>query len=235
MTRALDWSDVLIKRFWNYYSNYPELYFTYQYGNNIVNQFSDHFNSNCKILDYGCGTGFLIEHLLKHPVDVFGTDVSEDTVEFVNKKYNTIENFKGAFLLNELIQTETKFDILFVVEVIEHLTEEHLVQLIKNIKHLLNANGKVIFTTPNNEKLADSIVYCPNCEHTFHRWQHIRSWTSESLSSFLNENGMNVSFSKSLNFTIPTQRTIKAKLRSLLNRGSNLSKNPHLAAVCSKG
>lgn len=232
MNQPLEWTDDLTKNFWNYYSNFPEYYFTYQYGGTIVSEFSKYFKAGSEVLDYGCGTGFLITHLLKYDVDIYGTDVSENSVESVNKKYAANKNFKGASLLDDLIRTKKKFDVLCVVEVIEHLTDHHLDQLLKNIKHLLKPNGIVIFTTPNNEKLSDSIVFCPCCEHTFHRWQHIRSWNSETLTAFLDGKGLHVNTVYTLNFSGSSRKNFIRKILSSLKNKIHTPVYPHLVAVC---
>jgi hypothetical protein len=54
---------------------------------------------------------------------------------------------------------------------------------------LLAPGGVIVFTTPNDEDLGASRLYCPECDHVFHRWQHIRSWSAQSLSAFLTAQG----------------------------------------------
>ena len=179
------WDEKLVVKFWDYYSQYPELYFTYQYGANIVNILSQYLKPTGSLLDYGCGTGFIIKHFVKKGFETYGADTSSKSVEFVNKQYIEEPNFKGAYLMDDLFKLNKRFDVIFVVEVIEHLTDEFLVPLVENVKKLGTAGSKIIFTTPNNERLDDSVVYCPVCGHTFHRWQHVRSWNRRSLASFM--------------------------------------------------
>jgi 2-polyprenyl-3-methyl-5-hydroxy-6-metoxy-1,4-benzoquinol methylase len=175
------WDEKLVIKFWDYYSQYPEMYFTYQFGGNIVNVLSQKVEPGSTILDYGCGTGFLIKHFIKSGFETYATDTSSDSIDFVNKQYEGEKNFKGAYLLDDIFKLNMKFDVIFVIEVIEHLTDEFLVPLVENVKKLGKPGTKIIFTTPNKENLDDSIVYCPVCDHTFHRWQHVRSWNVESL------------------------------------------------------
>ncbi len=78
-----------------------------------------------------------------------------------------------------------KFDSIIATEVIEHLNDEQLTKTIKLIKNSLSDNGIAIFTTPNKEDLSKSMIYCPEADCVFHRWQHVRSWSEESLKKYL--------------------------------------------------
>ena len=227
------WDEKLVIKFWDYYSQYPELYFTYQFGGNIVNILSQKVKPGSAILDYGCGTGFLIKHFISKGFETYGADTSSQSVEFVNRQYQGEKNFKGAYLLESLFKLNRKFDVIFVIEVIEHLDDKFLIPLIENVKKLGNPGGKIIFTTPNNENLGDSIVYCPVCEHTFHRWQHVRSWNVNSLTSFMEKNGLKTDICFATDFSnIPPKGTLK-KLKHSVRNFFYSRPQPHLAAVCS--
>jgi 2-polyprenyl-3-methyl-5-hydroxy-6-metoxy-1,4-benzoquinol methylase len=231
-TKPLDWNDQLINKFWDFYSQFPEEYFTYKYGKNIVDQIATHFARGSNVLDYGCGTGFLIRHFIDKGFDTYGTDSSPKSIDFVNNQYKNSPKFKGAFLLDEIIELDTKFDIIPVIEVIEHLNDEHLTLLLNNIKKLLSPNGKVILTTPNEENLESSTVFCPNCEHTFHRWQHLRKWSKISLSEALFNNGFKVESCYTTDFSINRTNDPLKKVYRNIKRRFISSKKPHLVAVC---
>lgn len=232
----LSWNDQLVNKFWDFYSQFPEEYFTYRYGKNIVDQIAIHFTPGSTVLDYGCGTGFLIKHFLDKGFETYGADSSPKSVDFVNVQYKGLQNFKGAFLLSEIMDLNKKFDIIPVIEVIEHLNDDHLTLLLNNVKKLLAPNGKVILTTPNEENLEASTVYCPNCEHTFHRWQHLRSWSKASLSEAVTNNGFKISSCYTTDFSINvTSNPFKNAYRGLRSKLFPSAK-PHLVAVCvSKG
>ena len=42
-------------------------------------------------------------------------------------------------------------------------------------------------TTPNNEDLSKSLICNPIDGSLFHRWQHVRSWSKESLTKKLED------------------------------------------------
>jgi len=231
--QTLTWDENLVIKFWDHYSKYPELYFTYQFGENIVNILAEKIKPGSIILDYGCGTGFIIKHFINKGFETYGADTSSQSVDFVNKQYKDAPNFKGAFLLNDLFTLNKTFDVILVIEVIEHLTDDFLESLVENVKKLGRSGSKIIFTTPNNENLNDSVVYCPVCDHTFHRWQHVRSWNAESLTTFIEQHGLKVESCFATDFSnIPPEEGLKKLKHSIRNYFYSASK-PHLAAICS--
>lgn len=188
----INWTKENVAKFWDYTSQFPELYFTYRCGGSVVKKFKKYLKKDCNVLDYGCGTGFLIPHLLKFGVNVTGLDFSDKSVESVNKKFSGEPYFKGAFKKEDIIKKGLKFDVIFLLEVIEHLDDEYLEKTFEDIKKLLTENGVVVITTPNDEKLADNHIFCPQCECVFHRWQHVRSWDEIKLRGYLEEQGFKI-------------------------------------------
>jgi 2-polyprenyl-3-methyl-5-hydroxy-6-metoxy-1,4-benzoquinol methylase len=227
------WDEKLVIKFWDHYSKYPELYFTYQFGENIVNVLAQKIKPGSVILDYGCGTGFIIKHFINKGFETYGADTSSQSVDFVNDNYKDAPNFKGAFLLDDLFKLNKSFDVILVIEVIEHLTDEILTSLVENVKKLGRRGTTVIFTTPNNENLDDSVVYCPVCDHTFHRWQHVRSWNLSSLTIYMEKHGLKVESCFATDFSnIPPKGVLKKMKYSVRNYFYSTPK-PHLAAICS--
>jgi 2-polyprenyl-3-methyl-5-hydroxy-6-metoxy-1,4-benzoquinol methylase len=226
----LKWDSDLINKFWDFYSHFPEEYFTNKYGMNIVRQFENEIKEGSKVLDYGCGTGFLIKYLLEKNFEIFGADSSPDSVNYVNNIYNGNKHFKGAYLIKDVLKLNLKFDIIFVIEVIEHLPDIYLEELFKNVYSLLSPDGKVIITTPNNENLELSKVYCPNCDHTFHRWQHVRSWDDKKLSNYLENSGFTVEKIFGTDFTQAKASAIRKVYRKI-RYPFNENRNPHLAGI----
>ena len=231
--KPLVWNEQLVNKFWDFYANCPEEYFTYKYGANIIETISDEIKKGAKVLDYGCGTGFIISHLLEKGYEIYGADSSVESIKFTNNKYADKNDFRGAYLLGEIVNLKEKFDVILVIEVIEHLSDHFLIELFQNVKSILNPGGKVIFTTPNNEDLERSVVYCPDCNHTFHRWQHVRQWTVDSLSYVLTINDFQNIKSYTTNFTIKNTKNIFKKINRFMRRPANAI-NPHLVAICSR-
>jgi hypothetical protein len=56
----LKWDDETLSRFWAYHSQFPENYFSYQKGRDVVAHVRDKLPAGASVLDYGCGTCYRI-------------------------------------------------------------------------------------------------------------------------------------------------------------------------------
>lgn len=95
-----------------------------------------------KIIDLGCGSGWLTKTLSKYG-QVVGVDLSTR----VAKDLYPDLKFIGADIISDEI--DGTYDIVVSSEVIEHLTTESQYIFVKKCHKLLNANGFLILTTPN--------------------------------------------------------------------------------------
>ena len=76
-----------------------------------------------------------------------------------------------------------------MVEVIEHILDEQLDETLGRLAALTKPAGTLVVTTPNNEDLDLGMAYCPVSNLLFHRWQHVRSFTRETLCAVLDRFG----------------------------------------------
>lgn len=231
----VEWTDERVAKFWDYESQYPKNYFTYQFGDVIVKRLEKYFRGKRRILDYGCGTGFIMPHLFKFGAEVTGIDFSKKSVEVVNKTFHKVSNFKGAFLVEEALIAGTQFDAIVVIEVIEHLTDLYLEATLRNVRQLLSKDGIVVFTTPHDEDLSALYIRCPACESIFHRWQHVRSWTKETLVQCVQRNGLQAMETYPTDFSLYFSKNRLNYLAHMFEmiRGAK-PKMPHLVCVCKK-
>ena len=185
----LVWTDELLTRFWSYYARFPETYFSYQCGAAVVARVRHTIPAGAEVLDYGCGPGHLLPPLLQHGFRVSGADLSLETMRSAQDKAAGRAGFEGLFTIGDLAMRGRMFDAIFLLEVVEHLDDVALAATFDNVRRLLKPDGCLIATTPNEERLEDSMVYCPVANVTFHRWQHVRRWSKKTLGETLRQNG----------------------------------------------
>jgi hypothetical protein len=93
-----------------------------------------------------------------------------------------------------------------------------LSQTLRTIRHITRPGGVVIFTTPNDEQLVQSEVFCPECAHVFHRFQHVRSWNVRSLRDSLKAESFSVTHAFATDFQATFRRHTYLTLRSMVTR-----------------
>lgn len=203
---AEHWTPEIIGRFWAWYASQPHLheqYFSRRVGSGVVEVLRLTGALRGRVLDYGCGPGYLLGHLLKQPgVTCCGCDFSAEAVSQVDAKFAGRSNWSGAIRIQSLPTpySDAEFDVVTCVETIEHLPDDQIADVLKELKRLVKNDGLVLFTTPHDEMLELSQVYCPFCEAQFHNVQHLRAFSIDSLRQTLADAGFDVVFCGNLNF-----------------------------------
>lgn len=199
-THLVEWNDENTQRLWDFYGE-SEAHRTSYFGETVGRHFvrvvkrTGLLKNTKKIVDISCGTGAIIENLLKvAPPDceVEGYDPSVRSVQKTNTRNTGRRNFIGSRQVIQYPIPEIKqgsVDLLIMTEVVEHLDDKTLFSILGECHRILSPNGHLVITTPNDEYLAKSNVICPDCGGIFHRWQHQRSWTESSLSDTLKTHG----------------------------------------------
>lgn len=185
---TLVWDETTLSRFWAFHSQFSENYFSHQKGRSLVAYAKRQLPDGATVLDYGCGPGHLLPHLLDAGFVVQGADITRDTIGSA-VSLNGRKNFLGFATIDELLAEGRKFDAIFLIEVVEHLDDHWLATSLNQVHALLNKGGILIVTTPNEENLEDNMVYCPASNTIFHRWQHMRSWSGLTLAAALTAHG----------------------------------------------
>lgn len=222
----LAWSDEQLAAFWDYYAEHrQEDYFTGLFGERILALTRRFYGAGALLCDYGCGAGFLLEKLLRGH-RAAGCDYSEANLQAVRERLGGHPNFAGLFRIGEATAA-AQFDALYVVETVEHVLDRHEAQFFANLLALLRPGGVVVCTTPNAEDLPAETVYCPQCRHSFHRWQHVRSFDAGTLGELFRRRGFDEVATFTTDFAARTPwRRLKARLRPALGK-----RNPHLVYI----
>ncbi len=216
---AEDWTDDAVRNIWSWYTSRPEQvkrYFSRRYAKAVRNLLGSTGRLQGRLLDYGCGPGFLLKMLCRvNGLECAGLDLSPKNAEETRRLLESRESFIGAEVVDSLPSpfADRSFDVVTCCEVIEHLNDEHLESTITEIFRVLKPGGTALFTTPNDENLEASQSYCPFCDSQFHTWQHVRTFRAEDLTSRLEGAGFDVTFCRCINL----DRFQRPRRRSLMN------------------
>jgi 2-polyprenyl-3-methyl-5-hydroxy-6-metoxy-1,4-benzoquinol methylase len=124
------------------------------------------------ILDIGCATGMLTKYLVDRGHRVVGVDHNAQMIEVARR--NVQAEFHVADALKYLRQSSSTFDMIFLLDVIEHIPRPRVVELLTALRARLNDNGFVLLRAPNL-----------NCLHAigmfYVDWTHITPFTERSV------------------------------------------------------
>lgn len=143
-----------------------------------------------KILDVGCGDGFLTHHFCINNNEVTGIDLKPSLAKTYKFKFVKADGIKLPF-------DDSLFDLVVSFDVIEHISEDSL--FVKECYRVLKKGGTFIIGTPNRERLSYLIKSIFNRAPTFPRnlgeniaygsIYHIREYTKTEMSELIKETG----------------------------------------------
>ena len=105
-------------------------------------------NKGARISDLGCGHGELV-HLLQETgyASTEGVDISEEQIEL--GKRSGVHNIHAGSIVEYLQGRKGEFDVLFLMDVLEHLERQELFDLLTLVFEALKPGGRMIVHVPN--------------------------------------------------------------------------------------
>ena len=214
----LEWNPARVARIWDFYASTPAYrtaFFSAHSGGAIVKRANALIGLEGKsVLDFGCGRGDLLAPLLAHGGRVTGLEFSPDAAEESLARFRGHERFQGVVVTEDLPSelTET-FDVVFLIEVLEHLLPEQIEGTLAEVHRLIKPGGSAVVTTPNAEVLGEAAVHCPECGATFHRWQHQRTLDSTSIVALFAEHGFRTTHVEALYWGLSRLGALRQRLK----------------------
>ncbi|MCP5023112.1 MAG: class I SAM-dependent methyltransferase [bacterium] len=181
------------------------------------------------VLDAGAGDGSLVRSIRAAGATVLGVDLAP--------KSDDIE--EGD--LTELRFKDGEFDTVYCSEVIEHVSPEMTQTILGELVRVLSTGGHLVLTTPFREDLESSLVTCPGCELSFHRWGHQQTFCEEDFAELAKRLGLQVisiapvRFSRIKRWTFMGPGFLRSSIGRKLVRGIPNAPNRTLVLVAKKG
>lgn len=132
-----------------------------------------------RLLDAGCGDGFVASKMQERGYNVTGVDYSDRAIGFARiivegiefhcldlRDLNTREEWKGAF------------DAVFSVEVLEHIPVENQLHVCRNLAWALRDGGRLVISVPSTDIRGS--------------YTHYKHFTVEEIKALLAEAGFEV-------------------------------------------
>jgi len=109
-----------------------------------VGEIVKNLNKNIKILDIGCGVGDLEAYLFNKGFNnIVGVDISKNALKIAKQK-TPHYIFRQQNIEKSLPFGNKKFDVVFCIEVLQHITNPVFV-----MKEMLRVGKNIIITCPN--------------------------------------------------------------------------------------
>lgn len=232
--RELQWTPEHVRRFWAFLAHSPHAaaaYFSSHSGDALIELVERRvpLAKGQRVLDWGCGPGFLLEKLCARGIEAAGLEFSADSMCQAIERCSRLPSFSGVTAVDRIPTAipEASFDVVFLVEVIEHLLPEQIDSTLEEINRLLKPGGVVVISTPHNENLAAANTVCPDCGLVFHPWQHVGSFTARALEQLAGSRGFSGVFCAATTIGARSPLVVRA-LRQLLRRKAP---QPHLVYI----
>ena len=105
-------------------------------------------NKNVSIIDIGCGYGSFLCHAENNGYkNAKGIDQSRKQIEIARK--NGLNNVENISLSSWLKNEKSKFDVIILLDILEHVDTTDVLELIAELKQRLHKGGKMIIHVPN--------------------------------------------------------------------------------------
>lgn len=147
------------------------------------------------VMDVGCGSGVIANHLAGHGASVLAVDGNASAIEFARKQFPS-ENIRFVNgLVDDAFDVERPVDNIYCMEVIEHVYYDQVMSMLSAFRGLLKPGGRALLTTPNYTSLWPVIEFaCDKLQKTptMGGEQHVCHFTPRRLRKACTDAGLEV-------------------------------------------
>jgi SAM-dependent methyltransferase len=192
MVKRIEWTPQLVNKFWDgvAQTELDSLSFGKIAGPQFLQFISSYLVQGRSYLDFGAGSGHVLNLLLDRGLSAAGFEPSPARQALLLKKIGQHKHFLGV----KGADSNEQFDVVLLIEVVEHILDEDFSSVLDRVASFVKSGGYLVISTPNNENLDYSSVYCPISDTFFHRWQHVRSFTPSQLEDCFKKIGFSTDF-----------------------------------------
>ena len=192
-----------------------------------------------RVLDAGCGSGTISDFLARYAAEVVAIDSNPSAISYATEAYAK-PNLRFRLGQFDELNGEDAFDRIYCIEVIEHLYEAQVADILAFFFKMTKPGGSLFLTTPNYrslwpiiEWLMDSFGLAAKMDQA----QHVTHFTKSKLVTMCEQAGWNVRQIGSFNGIAPFIAPLSYRLALAAERlefGFNKGPQNLLFCVCNK-
>lgn len=129
-----------------------------------------------RVLDFGCGNGELATALAERGINVTAFDFTPNS--YHEQLFKIDMNNQSLRFTSNLEDLGGFFDVIFMLQVIEHLYDP--IETLRNLKDKLKPNGVIIIETPTKDGW-DSMIPPHEMWGGWHAPRHLHIWNPQQL------------------------------------------------------
>jgi SAM-dependent methyltransferase len=229
LVKRIQWTPLLVNKFWDgvAQTELDSLSFGKVAGPQFLELVNDYLVQGRTYLDFGAGSGHMLSLLLDRGLSAAGFEPSTDRQALLLEKIGQHKNFLGV----KGADSNEQFDVVLLMEVVEHVLDEDFSSVLARVASFVKPGGYLVVSTPNNENLDHSSVYCPVSDSFFHPWQHVRSFTPLQLSECFRKIGFSTDFLATVDFSADADLIESYKKNVAIDKIKESSLNQLLKSV----
>ncbi len=143
------------------------------------------YKDSGKLLDIGCGPGYLMMEARELGFDVYGVEVGKKAADIAKDKFGENKIYNG--ILENSNFENNYFDIIMMSDVLEHV--ENPLKLFQISYDLLDKNGYIIITTPNTDSFTCKVM---KSKWSHYNIEHIHYFNKASIEKLSNITDLNI-------------------------------------------
>jgi 2-polyprenyl-3-methyl-5-hydroxy-6-metoxy-1,4-benzoquinol methylase len=193
-----------------------------------------------RVLDAGCGSGTISHFLSLHAGQVIGMDSNPSAINYASTAYDA-PNLQFRLGQFEDLVGDEPFNRVYCIEVIEHLYEQQVIEVLSLFHKMTNPGGELFLTTPNYESawpliewLLDRFGLAAKMDEV----QHVTHFTKRKLAAACERTGWRVrelgTFNGLAPFLAPISRRLALGLEEGEFRANRLLPQNLLFCLCTR-
>lgn len=198
--KMIEWTPELVERFWTGVARtrLSEISSSRSCADRVLELIEPYLSVEGRYLDYGAGDGDLVATMVRKGYRTAAYEPNKSRLNKLPPSVMEHPNFLGIVPGS----AQQPFDGVFMVEVVEHILEPQVNEVFRQVQNLLKRDGRIIITTPFAEDLELNGAFCPACQTLFHRWQHVRSFSVDTLIGFMARQGFQCEWQGAVDFSL---------------------------------